>query len=79
MTSTASSSVDGEFLTIPEVAALLHLSPATVWRHIRRGNLKALKIGRNYRIRRVDFEEMLVASVVVVDSSERVQATAEQS
>lgn len=53
---------DQEFLTINDVAHMLHLSTTTIWRHVRRGNLKALKIGRSYRIRRSDLEALLVAA-----------------
>ena len=51
-----------EFLTITEVAHMLNLSTTTIWRHVRRGDLKAVKIGRSYRIRRSDLDALLVAA-----------------
>lgn len=53
---------DREFLTITDVAQMLHLSTTTIWRHVRRGELKAVKIGRSYRIRRSDLDALLVAA-----------------
>lgn len=53
-----------EFLTISDVAELLQLSTTTIWRHIRTGKIKAIKIGRSYRIRRTDLEAMLRAAEV---------------
>ncbi|MBV9789069.1 MAG: helix-turn-helix domain-containing protein [Chloroflexi bacterium] len=53
-----------EFLTISEIATLLHLSPTTIWRQIKRGELRALKIGKSYRIRRSDFEALLTSAAV---------------
>lgn len=53
----------GEYLTIDQVATLLHVSPATVRRWIYQGRLKAKKIstGRNARvlIDRDDVNELL--------------------
>lgn len=40
-----------------EVAARYGVCEDSVWSWIRSGKLKALKIGRNYRIRREDLEE----------------------
>lgn len=51
-----------EFLTITDVAQMLHLSTTTIWRHVRRGDLKAVKIGRSYRIRRSDLDALLAAA-----------------
>lgn len=55
-----------EFLTISEIAKMLHLSPTTIWRQIKRGELRALKIGKSYRIRRSDFEALLTSATVPV-------------
>jgi excisionase family DNA binding protein len=43
-----------EVLTIKEVAALLQLHPKTIGRLIKRGELPAQRIGRQWRMRRVD-------------------------
>lgn len=61
---TLSSASNTEFLTISDVAGLLQLSSTTICRHIRAGRIKAIKIGRSYRIRRADFEAMLIASEI---------------
>ena len=43
-------------LTIPQVAELLGVSESTVWREIRRGSLKTVRIG--HRLRRVLIAEL---------------------
>lgn len=43
-----------EFMTSGEVAAILRLNPQTVRNSVARGEIRAIKIGRNMRIRRVD-------------------------
>lgn len=46
-------------MTTEDVAELLELNIETIRRYIRGRKLKAIKIGREYRIRREDFEEFL--------------------
>lgn len=41
-----------EYYTCAEVAKLYKVQTATVWGWIRDGKVQAVKIGRNYRIRR---------------------------
>lgn len=48
-----------ELITAEEVAKVLKVNIMTVYRYINAGKLKALKIGRVFRIRREDFEEFL--------------------
>lgn len=43
-----------QFLTVKEAAKILKLNIMTVYEYIRKGQLKAVKLGRNYR---VDVEE----------------------
>lgn len=43
-------------MTTDEAAAELGLSKTVVWRQIQRGTLTAKKFGRDYRIKREDFE-----------------------
>lgn len=43
-----------DLLTVKQVAALLHVSPMTVYRRVHNGELRALKIGRAFRVRRDD-------------------------
>jgi excisionase family DNA binding protein len=40
-----------------EVAAILRVHPLTIYREIRRGKLKAFKVGKDYRIDKEAFEE----------------------
>ena len=48
-----------EFLTVPEVAKLLRLSKATVYRLIKEGNLKAAKFSqRSTRIKRSEIDNL---------------------
>jgi len=45
------------FYTVEQVAELLNLHVKTVRRHVRNGRLKAKRIGKQYRIARVDLDE----------------------
>jgi excisionase family DNA binding protein len=40
------------FVNVKELARFLGLSPKTIYNHIKRGNIKALRVGRNIRISR---------------------------
>jgi excisionase family DNA binding protein len=51
-------------LTVAEVATLMRVSRMTVYRLIRRGQLKAIRVGRNYRVREDDLERYLEAQAV---------------
>lgn len=46
-------------LSVPEVASHLGVSQVTVWRLCRDGTLPALRIGKQWRVRREDLEEFL--------------------
>lgn len=46
-------------MTVSEVAAYLHLSPATVYRLAQAGHLPAFKIGRTWRFRPTRIESWL--------------------
>ncbi len=48
--------MSGEMLTVEQVAGLLDLHKRTVRRYLREGKLKALRIGKQYRIAREDLE-----------------------
>ena len=41
-------------LTVGEVAQLMRVSNMTVYRLIKSGQLSAIRVGKNYRIRRAD-------------------------
>ena len=51
-------------LTAAEVADQFRVSTMTVYRLIRRGELPAVRVGRNYRVRERDLVAFLDAQVV---------------
>jgi excisionase family DNA binding protein len=51
-------------LTAAEVAEDLRVSTMTVYRLIRRGELPAVRVGRNYRVRLADLETYLAEQIV---------------
>ena len=51
-------------LTAAEVADQLRVSTMTIYRLIRSGELAAVRVGRNYRVRQRDLEAYLDAQVV---------------
>ncbi|MBW3562364.1 MAG: helix-turn-helix domain-containing protein [Actinobacteria bacterium] len=53
-----------QLLTVAEVAELLRVSTMTVYRLIRSGELPAVRVGRNYRVRRGDLDSYLQEQVV---------------
>ena len=54
-------------LTVAEVADHMRVSSMTVYRLIKAGSLKAVRVGKNYRIRTSDLDEYLSSSSVDVD------------
>ena len=40
----------GEYITIPELARILGISRIAVYKKVKKGLIKAMKIGRNYAI-----------------------------
>jgi excisionase family DNA binding protein len=51
--------VGDRLLTVMEVAALMRVSNMTVYRLIKSGNLAAIRVGKNYRIRESDVDTYL--------------------
>jgi excisionase family DNA binding protein len=51
-------------MTVVEVATVMRVSRMTVYRLIRRGQLKAIRVGRNYRVREDDLNEYLEAQSI---------------
>ncbi len=51
-------------LTVAEVALVMRVSRMTVYRLIRRGQLKAIRVGRNYRVRENDLNSYLEEQAV---------------
>jgi excisionase family DNA binding protein len=56
--------MDDRLLTANEVADQLRVSTMTIYRLIRRGELAAVRVGRNYRVRAGDLEAYLQGQVV---------------
>ncbi|MGH2768837.1 MAG: helix-turn-helix domain-containing protein [Actinomycetota bacterium] len=48
-----------QLLTVSEVAALVRVSNMTVYRLIKSGQLPAIRVGKNYRIRESDMDRYL--------------------
>jgi excisionase family DNA binding protein len=51
-------------LTAAEVADQLRVSTMTIYRLIRSGELPAVRVGRNYRVRRSELDAYLESQVV---------------
>lgn len=50
---------ENEYITIPELAKILGLSRIAVFKKVKQGQIKAIKIGRNYAILRQNLESIL--------------------
>lgn len=48
-----------KLLTVTEVASMLRVSKMTVYRLLKNGNLNAVRVGRGYRIDKIDIERYL--------------------
>lgn len=49
-----------DILTVGEAAGILRVSRSTVWRWCQNGTLRtAFKVGRNWRLRRAEVEEIM--------------------
>ena len=59
--------VGDRLLTVVEVAALMRVSNMTVYRLIKSGQLAAIRVGKNYRIRESDVNRYLADRSVKVD------------
>jgi excisionase family DNA binding protein len=51
--------VPGGLLTVTEVANAMRVSNMTVYRLIKSGELPAVRVGKNYRLRESDLERFL--------------------
>ena len=51
--------VTGGLLTVAEVARAMRVSNMTVYRLIKSGELPAVRVGKNYRLRETDLERFL--------------------
>ena len=59
--------VGDRLLTVGEVAATMRVSNMTVYRLIKSGDLPALRVGKNYRIRESDVDVYLSDRSVEVE------------
>jgi excisionase family DNA binding protein len=60
--------VGDRLLTVGEVAALMRVSNMTVYRLIKAGQLAAIRVGKNYRIRESDVSAYLTQRAVRVET-----------
>ncbi|MEP6758751.1 MAG: helix-turn-helix domain-containing protein [Actinomycetota bacterium] len=56
-------------LTVAEVASSMRVSTMTVYRLIKSGDLPAVRIGHNYRVRGAEVERYLASRSVHVEGS----------
>ena len=54
-------------LTVGEVAGIMRVSNMTVYRLIKSGQLSAIRVGKNYRIRRMDVDRYLSDRAVRIE------------
>ncbi len=54
-------------LTVSEVASAMRVSNMTVYRLIKSGQLSAIRVGKNYRIRRSDVDRYLTERAVHIE------------
>jgi len=57
----------GKLLTVAEVAASMRVSNMTVYRLIKAGELAAVRVGKNFRIRESEVERYLLDRAVRVE------------
>jgi excisionase family DNA binding protein len=57
-------------LTVGEVARIMRVSNMTVYRLIKSGQLAAIRVGKNYRIRRRDVERYLTDRAVRIEGDD---------
>jgi excisionase family DNA binding protein len=54
-------------LTVAEVANMMRVSNMTIYRLIKSGQLSAIRVGKNYRIRRTDMDRYLTERAVHIE------------
>ena len=60
----------GEYLTIPQLADLLGISRIAVYRKVKKGQIKAVRIGRNYAIAQKQVAAVLGKTLMEQDKRE---------
>ncbi|MEI6144326.1 MAG: helix-turn-helix domain-containing protein [Candidatus Berkelbacteria bacterium] len=48
-----------KFITVEEVANILNVTKMTIYRYIKKGTISAYKVGRDYRIKKEDFDDFI--------------------
>jgi len=61
--------LEGDLLTVREVAETMRVSNMTVYRLIKSGQLAAIRVGKSYRIREADVSRFLSEQSVKVEGS----------
>lgn len=54
-----------EFYLVEELAEKLRVSNMTIYRYIKAGKIKALKLGKEFRIERAEFQRFLNSAIKV--------------
>lgn len=60
-----------EWLSVDDIAEELHVSVSTVRSWIRNKRLKAVRIGRDYRIKREDYDKFLEERTTTDENEEK--------
>ncbi len=66
----------GELLTVDELAAMVDMHPRTIRRYLRAGQLKAVKVGGEWRIRKEDAEVFVGAAVAQIKKTAAIEDVA---
>ena len=59
-----------DYITIPELAKILGLSRIAIFKRVKKGAIKAVKIGRNYAIPRAYIDSILGKTLDASDKKE---------
>ena len=62
--------VKKEYLTIPELAKILGISRIAVYRKVKKGEIKAIRIGKNYAIPKKYIDDLLGKDLQEKDKKE---------
>ncbi|MCX5704224.1 MAG: helix-turn-helix domain-containing protein [Candidatus Omnitrophica bacterium] len=60
----------GEYISLPELAKILGLSRIAVFKKVKSGQIKAIRIGRNYAVSRKLIDEILGKALSESDKKE---------
>lgn len=61
---------DNQYVTIPELAKILGLSRIAVFKKVKQGAIKAIRIGRNYAILKKSLKAILGEDLTKADKAE---------